>query len=667
MRHMMKKQNILFLLLFFVARGFAQETTTWEQYLNELSGTEDFESVSWEQYHDILAEYAEQPMNLNTATREDLKRLPFLGDQQVEDILAYVYQYGEMKSMGELAMISSLNWYQHKLLKFFTYPGEIPRRKYPKASDILRYGKHEVVAAAKIPFYDRKGDIEGYQGYKYKHWVRYKFHYGDYVKFGFLGSQDAGEPFFAGINKQGYDFYSFYFQIRKWGRVKNLTVGRYRLKMGMGLVINNDFSLGKTNTLASLGSGGNAIRVHSSRSQANYLQGAAATVTLAKGLDMTAFVSYRKIDATLSSDGQSIATVLTTGYHRTETEIAKKDNSSQTLAGGNLNYFRNGFHVGVTGLYTSYDKPLQPSKTSLYKQYYPEGNGFWNMSVDYGYTDHRLSMSGETATGDSHALATINTASYLLTEGLSIVALQRFYSYRYYALFGNSFSEGSSVQDESGVYLGANWTVSSTLSFFGYADIAYFPWPKYQAANSSHAWDSMISATYHPGALTVFVRYRLKKREKDNEDKSALIYKEDHRGRFSVGYAGRHLTAKVQYDASFCRYKEDSFGWMTSGNVGYECRWLRLDGAIGYFHTKDYNSRVYAYESGTLYTINFSSYYGEGIRYAFRLRTDIGAHWMLIAKIGVTNYFDRDHISSSYQQIDQSSQTDLDLQLRWKF
>ncbi len=664
----MGKYILLFLLSAIAARGIAQEALPWEQYLNELTGTEDFESVAWEQYHDILAEYAEHPMNLNTATREDLQRLPFLGDQQIEDILAYLYQYGEMKSHSELAMIPSINWSQHKSQESFTNPGEIPQRKQPMMKDVLRYGKHEVVAAAKIPFYDRKGDIEGYQGYKYKHWVRYKFHYGDYVKVGFLGAQDAGEPFLAGANRWGYDFYSFYLQVRKLGRLKNLTVGRYRLKMGMGLVINNDFGLGKTNTLTTLGRSENTIRVHSSRSQANYLQGAAATINIMKGLDATVFLSYRDIDATLTSDNQAIATILTTGYHRTETEIAKKNNSGQMLIGGNLNYFRNGFHVGMTGLYTSFDKPLQPKKTSLYRQYYPEGNGFWNMGVDYGYVSHRLSVSGETAMNDRHAIATINTASYLMAEGLSLVALQRFYSCRYYSLFSNSFCEGSDVQNESGVYLGASWTVSPTLSLFGYTDIAYFPWVRYQVSASSHTWDSMLSATYHPGDFTVFARYRLKRQQKDDSAKSALLYKDSHRARLSVGYTGdSQLTAKIQYDASLCSFEEDSFGWMASGNVGYTFPWLRVDMACGYFHTQDYDSRVYAYEPGTLYTLNFSSYYGKGIRYALRLRTDIGTHWMLLAKIGVTDYFDRDHISSSYQQIDKSSQADLDVQLRWKF
>ena len=53
------------------------------------------------------------------------------------------------------------------------------------------------------------GDKNGYLGYQYKHSIRYDFTYGDKVRFGVLGAQDAGEPFLAGKNSMGYDFYSF--------------------------------------------------------------------------------------------------------------------------------------------------------------------------------------------------------------------------------------------------------------------------------------------------------------------------------------------------------------------------------------------------------------------------------------------------------------------------
>jgi hypothetical protein len=106
---------------------------------------------------------------------------------------------------------------------------------------------------------------------------------------------------------------------------------------------------------------------------------------------------------------------------------------------------------------------------------------------------------------------------------------------------------------------------------------------------------------------------------------------------------------------------------MVSETLGLTHRWLRLNGGVGWFHTDSYDSRVYLYELGPLYTYSVAQFYGEGIRYWLMARANIGKRVMLTAKIGVTDYFDRSTIGSSYQQINASSQTDLDLQLRWKF
>lgn len=137
--------------------------------------------------------------------------------------------------------------------------------------------------------------------------------------------------FFAGRNKMGYDFYSFYLVLKKLGHIKTLALGRYRLRFGMGLVINNNFGFGKLSTLSSMGRGSSNIRAHSSASDGNYLQGAAGTFNILKGLDVSLFVSSRKFDATLNKGDSTIATILSSGYHRTKTEMDKKNNSSHFL------------------------------------------------------------------------------------------------------------------------------------------------------------------------------------------------------------------------------------------------------------------------------------------------------------------------------------------------
>lgn len=666
---MKKRISILLLLVFiFVYKLNAQQEREWEQYLYQLGEMEDFESVSWESSFDMLSDLEANPININTATREELEQLPFLTAKDVEDISEYIYIYGAMKTLGELAMLSDLDYLKRKLLSFFSYAGEVKKRSFPKIGNILKYGKHDFSGTMKVPFYSRKGDKKGYEGYKYKHNIRYDFTYGDYVRLGLLGSQDAGEPFFAGKNGMGYDFYSFYLVLKKLGRIKTLALGRYRLRFGMGLVINNNFGFGKLSTLSSMGRGSSNIRAHSSLSESNYLQGAAATVNVAKGLDISMFVSYRKFDATLNKEDGSIATILNSGYHRTKTELDKKNNSSHTLVGGNIDYRWKGFYVGATAVYASLDKELKPKTEAVYRRYYANGKDFYNVGVNYGYTGHRISFSGETATGGCNALATINTVSYSLTEHIDLLALQRFYSYKYYSLFAESFSEGGAVQNESGVYLGVTWHPTLQLRVMAYSDFAYFAWPKYQASDSSHAFDNLLQVTYTPDNWAFTARYRMKVKERDNEEKTALVNKTEHRGRLSAAYNAGVWNTKTQADIAYTTYKDKSFGWMINQNIGYNYKdVINVNATFGYFHTDDYDSRVYSYERGLRYSFAFPAYYGNGIRYAIMASSERIKNISVTAKVGTTKYFDRDKIGSSYQQIDHSSATDLELQVRWKF
>lgn len=632
--------------------------SSWRHWLADLSEMEDFESTRWEDYEEDMEEMSQHPINLNTATREELSRFPFLSAQQVEDIQAYIYRYGGMKSLGELAMIPSISWQQRQLLGSFVYVSTENVSHFPMLQNIARYGKHELVGMVKIPFYDRKGDVNGYSGYKYKHGVRYQFRYGDYVKLGFLGAQDAGEPFGGGKNKLGYDFYSFYLQVRQLGRWKNITLGRYRLHEGLGLVLNNDFSFGKLSVLSSLAaSSATQIRVHSSRSSANYLQGAAATYSILRGLDLTAFFSYRQIDATLNDDG-TIRTILKTGLHRTQSEIRRQDVASNTLVGGHINYRLGGWHVGATAFFTSFSRPLKPTKSQLYKRFAPEGDKFWNASIDYGYISHRWNIAGETATGDCGAIATLHSVSYLFSDKFSLLGLHRFYSARYYSLFSNAFAEGSDVQDENGVYLGFNWMPARRWSISAYSDFAHFAWPKYQTKTSTQSWDSQVNILYQPSRYyTLGARLRYKERAGTRTD----------RCRCYVSMLRKNWNARTSLDYVMSQKEERSQGYMVSENLGYQWRWLRLAGSLGYFHTSDYESRIFVYEPGLLYQMSFGNYYGEGMRYALVARSEISSHLLLIAKLGVTDYFDRDHISSGYQEIASSSQTDLEIQLKWKW
>ena len=113
----------------------------WESLLVDLSTTEDLSAADWEDQYEALCDMEQEPLNINTATREQLLQLPFLNPQQVEDIHVYLYQYGAMKSLGELAMIPSIDYTTRCLLTYFVRCDEVPRRP-TSLGRMLQYGHH---------------------------------------------------------------------------------------------------------------------------------------------------------------------------------------------------------------------------------------------------------------------------------------------------------------------------------------------------------------------------------------------------------------------------------------------------------------------------------------------------------------------------------------------
>ena len=661
------------LCLTFCLSAIAQHQTTWEQTWHEVIHTEDMDDDEAEDTYERLQQLAEHPVDLNKATHQELEQLPFLSEQQIDELMEYLLRYGPMRSFGELRMIRSLSYQQQALLPFFVEIREEPvkEKAFPHWSTIARYGKHTLTMTGRLPCYNRQGDLDhhdtGYLGPKYRHSLRYEFSYGTYLKLGFVGAQDAGEPFFSSNNPWGYDAYSYYLQIQHLGRLENAIVGKYKISAGMGLVLNSSFSLGKQVMLQSLGRHTNTLRPHGSRSEADYLQGAAATVRLFRPLTATFFASYRPVDATLNTDGTA-ATIITSGYHRTLTEFKKKHNTHQADVGATINYRQGGFHLGANAAYTQLDRRLQPNKKERYRLYYPQGEHFLNTSIDYGYKHYRFTFNGETATNADGALATIHTLSYQPSQFLSIMALQRFYSYRYTCLHAHCFGETSRTQNESGYYLGFSWHPISNLNLQGYADYAYFPWERYQVSQSSHSWDFMFQGDYQLQRWNLSARHRVRLRQKDNADKTALVPDNEQRGRLSLTYAHpSNWSAKTELDYVRSDYKTTSRGYMVSEHLAFSQQWWQMSLTAGYFNTDDYNGRIYIYERQMQHDFSFPMFYGQGIRTALFVKADVMQQLQLSAKLGYTNYFDRAVIGTGQQQIAQSHTTDLDLQVRWKF
>lgn len=644
-----------------------------EENLEELSTEEEH---NWEDELEELSRRLKEPVNINVATKRQLEQFPFLTDLQIENIQAYVYLHGQMQTLYELQLVGDMDKRTIELLLPFICVRPVEKKPaYPSLRTLVKYGKHEILTRLDIPFYTRKGYEKSYLGPPLYHSLRYSFHYGDYLQAGITGEKDAAEPFFALHNRKGYDYYSFYLLLKSRGRLKTLALGNYRLSFGQGLVLSTDFRIGKTFSLTTSEYRTGGIRKHSSTDEYNYFRGAAATIGILPSLELSAFYSHRTMDGTLKAN--EITSIYKTGLHRTQKEADKLHAFTLQLTGANLTFEKNKLKLGLTGIYYFFNRPYEP-KLNKYAKHNLHGNHFYNLGVDYKYRLNRFTWVGEAAIG-KQGYALLNQLKYTLSSDYRLLLIHRYYSFDYWSLFARSFGESSAPQNENGWYIAAEATPLAHWKFFASLDFFSFPWWKYRISKPSQGVDGMFQATYSPRrSLSMYLHYRYKRKERDVSGTSGKVILPvyQHRLRYRLTYAARTFTLRTTLDYNHFR-QQDGKKHRFKGKQGYQCTQscvysfpsfpLSLSLQATYFHTDDYDSRIYASERGLLYTFYTPSFYGRGFRYSTCLRYDFSKAFLFLAKFGQTTYQDRESMGSGNDLIESNKKTDLQMQFRIKF
>ena len=650
-----------------------------EEVLEDLSVNNDINnsvnSLNWENELEELSNRLQEPVNLNSATREQLEQFPFLSDIQIEHLLAYIYIHGQMETIYELQLVEELDRQTIQYLLPFVcikaINNEPAFRWKTMLKDAGRYGKNEVLTRLDIPFYKRKGYEHTYLGPSVYNSVKYTFRYRDQLYAGGVAEKDAGEPFAALHNRYGYDYYSFYLLLQNCGRLKSLAVGNYRLSFGQGLVMSTDYLMGKTIYASSFNNRSTGIKRHSSTDEYNYFRGVATTVALTKRLSVSAFYSHRNMDGVVT-DGE-ITSVYKTGLHRSRKEADKKNLLTSQLTGGNVSYQHNHIRLGITGVYYVFNRPYEPELTG-YSKYNIHGNHFYNLGIDYAYRWRRFSFQGETAIG-KQGWASLNRLQYSPVQDIQFMLIHRFYSYDYWAMYAHSFGEGSTVQNEQGYYVGLETTPFSHWRFFVSFDLFSFPWKKYRINKPSRGTDGLIQATFTPRTnLSMYLKYRYKQKERDLTGSKGTLTLPifHHQLRYRLNYSLNDVFSSrttLDYNHFHSQDRAATKGYQVTQMISSQLPWTRLFADVqgSYFCTDDYDSRVYVSEKGLLYTFYTPSFQGRGFRCAVRLRYELNKHWLFITKFGETIYLNRNEIGSGNDLIYGNKKADIQMQLRIKF
>jgi hypothetical protein len=226
------------------------------------------------------------------------------------------------------------------------------------------------------------------------------------------------------------------------------------------------------------------------------------------------------------------------------------------------------------------------------------------------------------------------------TDGISLIALYRYYSPYFDNDMGYGFSETSRINDEHGGYLGFEITRLKNWRFSGYGDVFYFSGYKYGLGEltGTIGYDVMAEAKYERTVSDerLGVSGRLRARKKGDVSTYAARAQFD----WSKGGWSLRTTADANYVSSYgVSIAQDiayDFTPYTVHRTPLSLR-LRLQG----FEAQKWENRIYLYEHDVLYAFSIPATYGLGGRAYVCMRWQMIKQLALYLRVSETVYSDK--------------------------
>jgi hypothetical protein len=642
---------IALLLLFSVAVQAQQEDPLVAELLenffrsNESAGESDVQL-----FLENLERLQQRPIDLNTATRDELLATQIINALQIEQLLNYREKLGNLLNIYELQAVPGWEINDiRRLQPFVQVNGGLDRRGTPLYKGILK-GTNEVLFRVGIP--DPPNYTGNVEGDPYTMAFRYKHNYDNRVRYGFTAEKDAGEAIFAKSNPNGFDFYSAHLFIQNTGgkRIKALALGDFSARMGQGVLLQTGFSPGKSAESVTLLRGARRLNAYSAFGESFFLRGAGATVRLSRRFELTAFASYRQRDANLdiSQDttdlepGEILFTSLqTSGLHRTASEIADERKIKETLGGATLSFLHRHGQISANALYLHYNRPFNPSEAP-YRLYSFRGEQLVGMSIDHQWTWRNFLLFGENARSDNGGLALLNGIMVGGDRRVTMSVVHRHYEPQYQSVYGSPFGEVSAGANEDGLYTGIEIRPSKPWKINAYADLWRHPWLRFGIDGPSRGQEYLMRMLWQP--IRTFQTYVIWQTETKSASapypESGLVPTQRERLRVHAGYKvspGLEMRSRVEW-IFYKKNKVPSKGFLIYQEALIKPRNFPVSGAFRYaiFETDSYDSRVYSFENDLFAAVSIPGFAGRGNRFYVNLTWRISKKWRLEGRFETT-------------------------------
>lgn len=539
---------------------YAQDVEPSSLQLEQLGEQADIETVLPEEDErtQTLEAFARRKLNLNTADADALQSLGLLDALQISHFLTYRKLLGALISIYELQAVPGFDLPLIRRLLPFVEAGA-GLDPYYTWRDYVTRGRHVVLLRYTLPMQTARGyqreDSTGahYNGSPDKIMLRYRYQLSRYASWGVVMEKDAGEQFFKGGQRKGFDHYGFHVFLQRLGAVKSLALGDFTVNMGQGLVQWHGLAFGKSGAVMQVKREGEVLRPYASAGEFFFYRGAG--ISLQKGRwELTAFGSRRGLDARSpgdSTEGDYSGSTVSTGYHRTASELALRGNLTQYSAGSVLKWQHRNGHIAWNTMAHRFSKVLRKGD-EMYRLYGFEGDRYLNTSVDHAFGWRNLHFFGETAISQQGRFALLQGMLASLSAGADVAIVYRHEDPAYQTRYGNSFGESVTVANESGLYTGLLLKWGSRWELTTYADLFRFPWLKYRISQPSGGYDVLMSLAWHPDKTTeLTAQYRYENKPQNAPDHALP----------------QHYLVRVERHQLRCQVNMPLFTWLT-----WKCR-----------------------------------------------------------------------------------------------
>lgn len=612
--------GILFLLV--LTNSFAQTDSSYleteeilEDILQEPIGETDDSDI-----YDQLEQMLLNPIDLNTATVDELTRIPEVDITTAKLIVDHRSKYGKFFSVNELNSVQNLD---RNLIKKITPFFYIEKAELVSEQEPYEIGK--VFSQSKLflrsRFINRLQTEDGFnrnkfEGTKPRIYNRLIVKYGNNIQAGMLAEKDPGE---SNIN----EFSTYHIALNDFGFLYKAVLIDYLLEFGQGLTFWRPYAFSKgADAVYPIKRTDRIIVPFTSSTENNFFRGGAASVKLDNFI-FSGFYSDNFFDANIDSVTGEITSTPEDGLHRTDSENSRRKSANEKMFGGRVDYSPgNILNIGMVYYHSKISNPFLPSNV-----YDISGNEFNFTAAAYSISFNRFNLAGEFSY-NGISVASVNILQIMINNDFTFITSIRNYPRNFYSLHGYGFGERSgSTSNEVGIYTGFKWRTPIGLINF-YYDQFKFPYATFFDPNPSDGNEYLVDFLTKP--IQKFeLRLRFKYENKDvteTPDNTKQIVKRLRQAiRTEIIYSiSNKIRLKGRFEYNSYRIDltgSDEKGYLIFQDIRYTpSNNFNLYGRIIFFRTDSFNSAIYEYENNLTGVLTNIAMFDEGIRWYLMMR-----------------------------------------------